>query len=100
MAKAVSPTSRKDSAAKSSVSSGKPRPRSVKRAASPPAAVPVAELLAPLHERLNAVEEKITAGFSAVAITVQGLQATPSPERPEGGDQAETFLPIVADLIR
>ena len=100
MAKAVSPTSRKDSAAKSSASSEKPRTRSVKSSASSPAAVPLAELLTPLMERLNAVEEKITAGFSAVATAVQGLQASPSPERPAGGDQAETFLPIVADLIR
>jgi hypothetical protein len=51
-------------------------------------------------ERLNAVEEKVTASFSSVATAVQGLQAPPSPAHPEGGEQAETFLPIVADLIR
>src|SRR5262244_3649069 len=100
MAKAISPTSRKDSAARSSASSEKPRPRSVKRTASPPAAVPLAELLTPLVERLNAVEEKLTAGFSALATAVQGLQASPSPGPLEGDEQAETFLPVVADLIR
>ncbi|HEV8716404.1 MAG TPA: hypothetical protein VGX03_26730 [Candidatus Binatia bacterium] len=100
MAKAVSPISRKGSAAKSSAAAEKPRTRSIKSSASPPVAVPPAELLAPLTERLNALEEKLTAGFSTVATTIQGLQATPAPERPEGGDQTETFLPIVADLIR
>src|SRR5215813_2073846 len=100
MAKAISRTSRKDSAARSSASSEKPRPRSVKRTASPPAAVPLAELLTPLMERLNAVEEKLTAGFSALATAVQGLQASPSPGPLEGNEQAETFLPVVADLIR
>ncbi len=100
MTKAVSPTSRKDSAAKPPASSGKPRPRSVKSLAPPPAAAPVAELLAPLMERLNAVEEKITAGFSTMVTAVQALQAAPAPERSDGSDPAETFLPIVADLIR
>jgi hypothetical protein len=100
MPKAVSPTSRKDSAAKSPASAEKPRSRSVKGAASPPAAAPAAELLAPLMERLSAVEEKITAGFSAMVAAVQALQVAPAPERASGGDPAETFLPIVADLLR
>jgi len=51
-------------------------------------------------ERLTVLEEKLTAGFSGVTAAVQSLQAAPAPERPEGGDQTETFLPIVADLIR
>ena len=100
MAKAVSPISRKDSAAKSSPAAEKTRTRAVKSSASPPAAVPPAELLAPLIERLKAMEEKVTTGFSTVATLVQELQATPTPARPEGGDQTETFLPLVADLIR
>jgi len=100
MAKAVSPLSRKDSAAKSPAAAEKPRARAIKSSASPPTAVPPAELLAPLMERLTVLEEKLTAGFSGVATAVQGLQAAPAPERPEGGDQTETFLPIVADLIR
>jgi hypothetical protein len=100
MAKAVSPTSRKDATAKSSAAAEKKRPRSVKSSAPAPAAVAPAELLAPLLERLSAVEEKITAGFSSVATTVQGLQTAPAPARPEESEQTETFLPIVADLIR
>jgi hypothetical protein len=100
MAKAVSPISRKDATAKSSTAAGKPRTRSTKSAAAAPAAVSPAELLVPLLERLNAVEEKITAGFSLVATTIQGLQTAPAPARPEEGEQSETFLPLVADLIR
>ncbi len=100
MTKAVPPTSRKDSAARPPASAGKPRTRSVKSSASPPAAAPVAELLAPLLERLSAVEEKITASFSTLVTAVQALQAASSPQRSDGGDPAETFLPIVADLIR
>src|SRR2546422_8482495 len=100
MAKAVSPISRKDSAAKSSPAAEKTRTRAVKSSASPPVAVPPAELLAPLIERLNAMEEKVTTGFSTVTTLVQELQAPPAPARPEGGDQTETILPLVADLIR
>src|SRR5262245_49515166 len=100
MAKAVSPTSRKDATAKTSAAAEKKRPRSGKSSAPAPAAVSPAELLAPLLERLSAVEEKITAGFSSVATTVQGLQTAPAPARLEEGEQTETFLPIVADLIR
>src|SRR5262245_31320636 len=100
MAKAVSPLSRKDSAAKPSAAAEKPRTRALKSSAPAPPVVPPAELLAPLMERLTVLEEKLTAGFSGVTAAVQGLQAAPAPERPEGGDQTETFLPIVADLIR
>jgi hypothetical protein len=100
MAKAASPTSRKDAPAKSSNAAEKKRPRSAKSSAPTPAAVSPAELLAPLLERLNAVEEKITAGFSTVATTIQGVQTAPAPAPPEEGEQTETFLPIVADLIR
>ena len=100
MTKAVPPTSRKDSAAKPPVSPAKPRSRSVKSAASPPAVAPVAELLAPLMERLSAVEEKITAGFSTMVTAVQAQQAAPAPEHADGSGLTETFLPLVADLIR
>jgi hypothetical protein len=100
MAKAVSPTSRKDSAARSSSSSDKPRSRSTKSAAQQPGAAPTAELLTALGERLGAVEEKVTTGFSSLLTAVQALQATPAPQRPDGGEQTETILPLMADLIR
>ncbi|MBI3797812.1 MAG: hypothetical protein HY268_12700 [Deltaproteobacteria bacterium] len=100
MAKAASPTSRKDAPAKSLAATEKKRPRSAKSSAPAPVALSPAELLAPLLERLNAVEERITTGFSTVATTIQGLPLAPAPARPEEGEQTETFLPIVADLIR
>jgi hypothetical protein len=100
MAKAVSPTPRKDPAARSLTASDKPRSRSVKSSTAQVEAPPTAELITTLTERLNAVEEKITTGFSSLAAAVQTLQATPALQRPEGNDQTETILPIVADLIR
>jgi len=100
MAKAVSPTARKDSAAKSSSSSDKPRSRSTKSAARQPEAPATSELLTTLTERLSAVEEKVTTGFSSLVTAVQALQATPVPPRPDGDEQTETLLPLVADLIR
>src|SRR5262244_4023457 len=100
MAKAVSPTSRKDAPVKSTTGAEKKRTRSAKSSVPEPADVLPVELLAPLVERLNVLEEKLTAGFSTVATAIQGLQTTPAPARPEDGEQTETFLPIVADLIR
>ena len=51
-------------------------------------------------ERLSAVEEKITAGFSTMVTAVQALQVAPAPERSAESAPAETLLPLVADLIR
>ena len=100
MAKAVSSPSRKDPAAKPSTSSDKPRPRSAKSSARRPEAAPDTKLLALLTERLAIVEEKTTTGFSSLLTAMQALQAGPTPQHPDGGDPAETILPIVADLIR
>jgi len=100
MARTVSPSSREDSAAKSSSPSGKTRTRTTKSATPQPETTLAAELLTALSERLTAVEEKITTGFSALASAVAALQTALASQRPDGGDPAETILPVVADLIR
>jgi hypothetical protein len=65
----------------------------------PPPLVPTdsdAEALAPLFQRLDALEEKITNSFSTLTAELLALKNAAG----SSDTSSETFLPLVADLIR
>src|SRR5689334_22637726 len=53
-----------------------------------------------LTERLNALDEKITASLSSLTTELQALKSTSPTTSPDGIPESETFLPIIGDLIR
>jgi len=87
--------------AKSPSPSVKPRIRATKNAA-PSLSAPLdpTDPLIALTDRINALEERITTDFSSLIAEVRTLKTTPSPAPLDGTASPETFLPIVADLIR
>jgi hypothetical protein len=104
MAKVVSSTTAKRaSAAKASAAPLKPRSRSTKEATElplSPTPEPNLDGLQTLTERLNILEEKITASLSSLTVEVQNLKSAPPTISPDGNPEAETSLPLVGDLIR
>lgn len=98
---ASSPTTPKRTVTKSTASASKTRARAVKE--SPllePAVPPTPDLLAVVTERLNALEEKIAGGLSSLTAEIHALKPGPEVPSPDGIVTSETFLPVVADLIR
>jgi hypothetical protein len=104
MAKVVSSTTAKRaSATKASAAPLKPRSRSTKEATElplSPTPEPNLDGLQALTERLNFLEEKITASLSSLTVEVQNLKSAPPTISPDGNPEAETSLPLVGDLIR
>lgn len=100
MAKVASPVPKRVTAAKTSPAAAAPRTRTAKSPEPLPAVAAPApvDVLAPLSARLNAVEEKITSSLSALSADLQALKAATAP--PGGEAPPDTFLPVVADLIR
>ena len=98
---ASSPTTPKRTVTKSIASAPRTRARAAKESPLPePALPPTPDLLAIVTERLNALEEKIAGGLSSLMVEIQALKANPGLPSPDGTATSETFLPVVADLIR
>jgi hypothetical protein len=98
---ALSPTTPKRTATKSTASASKTRARVVKESPLPePAVPPTPDLLAVVTERLNALEEKIAGGLSSLTAEIHALKPDPEVPSPDGTVTSDTFLPMVADLIR
>jgi len=103
---ASSPTITKRTPIKSTTTASKSRARAVKedipREDVPSVTVeePRPDLVAALTERVGALEESIVTGLSALTAEVQTLKTAPALPSPDGHAPQETFLPIVADLIR
>jgi len=99
---ALSPITPKRATAKSTASPSKTRARVAKESPLPePVLAPPPDLLAVVTERLNALEEKIVGGLSSLTAEIQALKtAAPEVLSPDGTATTETFLPVVADLIR
>ncbi|MBI3303996.1 MAG: hypothetical protein HYZ72_18170 [Deltaproteobacteria bacterium] len=97
MAKAASPTPKSASAGKKTAAV-KPRARTTPSVEPLPTAPaePAADPLAPLAQRLDALEEKITNSFSSLTAELLALKHAPAPS----DAPPDTFLPLVADLIR
>ena len=104
MAKVVSSTTAKRaSATKASAAPLKPRSRSTKEAPElplSPTPEPTLDGLQTLTERLNILEEKITASLSSLTVEVQNLKSAPPTISPDGNSEVRNFLPLVGDLIR
>ena len=58
------------------------------------------DLVTALTERLGALEEKIATSLSTLSAEIQALKTAPALPSPDGHAPQETFLPVVADLIR
>ena len=100
MAKAVSPTPPRVPKAKKAAMAAKPR---VAKSPQPPvtaAVEPAPDPLARLAPRLDDLEAKITSSLSALNSELQAHKGAASAAHPDGQAPADTFLPIVADLIR
>jgi hypothetical protein len=98
---ASSPTTPKRTVTKSTASASKTRARAVKESPLPePAVPPTPDLLAVVTERLNALEEKIAGGLSSLTAEIHALKPDPGLPSPDGSVTSETFLAMVADLIR
>jgi hypothetical protein len=98
---ASSPTTPKRTVTKSTASASKTRARAVKEISLPELAVPLTpDLLAVVTERLNALEERIAGGLSSLTVEIHALKPDPELPSPDGTVNSETFLPVVADLIR
>ena len=103
---ASSPTTTKRATPKGTATAAKSRARAVKE--DPPqedtpvvaTEEPRPDLVAVLTERLGALEERIATGLSTLIAEIQALKATPALPSLDGQASQETFLPVVADLIR
>ena len=102
---ASSPTTTKRTPTKSTVTAAKSRARAPKEAtlkeeASPVTVEPRPDLVAVLTDRLGALEEKIATSLATVLAEIQALKTAPTLPSADGHAPQETFLPVVADLIR
>ena len=110
---ASSSTTKRTGTAKTTTAATKPRSRSAKEVTElalapdpvsvpPPAREPTVDSLQLLTERFNALEEKITASVSSLTTAVQSLKDTRSTPAADGTPlpETETFIPLVADLLR
>lgn len=102
MAKVASPAPKRVPAAKTSPAAAVSRTRTAKSPEPLPtvAAPAPVDVLAPFSARLNAVEEKITSSLSALSADLQALKVATASAPPSGEAPPDTFLPVVADLIR
>lgn len=101
MAKATSPTPQRTPAAKKSSSTTTVSSRSRKSPVppAPASAEPGPDSLLLLTQRLDTLEEKMTSGLSTLIAEVRALTAAGS-TRSGDSPPSDTFLPVVADLIR
>jgi len=98
---ASSPTTPHRTVTKSTASTSKTRARVAKESPLPdPALPPTPDLLAVVTERLNALEEKIVGGLSSLTAELHALKTAPGLPSPDSTATSDTFLPVVADLIR
>lgn len=98
---ASSPTTPKQSVPKSTASAPKTRARAVKETPLPePAGPAIPDLLAVVTARLNALEEKMAGGLSSLTAEIHALKPDPQAPSSDSALTSETFLPLVADLIR
>lgn len=102
MAKATAPTPQRTSAAKKASSTTTAGSRSRKSPASlpPPSAEPSPDPLLLLTQRLDTLEEKVTTELSTVLAEVRALTTAAGSTRSGDSAPSDTFLPVVADLIR
>lgn len=98
---ASSPITPKRTATKSPASASKTQVRAAKESLLPELApAPTPDLLAAVTERLNVLEEKIAEGLSSLTAEIHALKTAPALPSLDGAAASETFLPVVADLIR
>jgi hypothetical protein len=98
---ASSPTTPKRTATKSPASTSRPRTRAAKESSLPePTPAPTPDLLVVVIERLNVLEEKVAGSLSSLTAEIHTLKNAPALPSLDGTAASETFLPIVADLIR
>lgn len=98
MAKAASSTTKGTVSGKKTTTS-KPRTRATQSAdVTPTATVAETDALASILQRLDVLEEKISAGFSGLAEEVRALKTIPA----TGGAEtaSDESLPLIADLLR
>jgi hypothetical protein len=95
-------TTPKRTVTKSTASAPKTRARAVKEVPlpEPMGSPPAPDLLAVMTERLNALEAKVVESLSSLLAEVHTLKTAPEVPAPDGAATTETFLPLVADLIR
>lgn len=99
---ASAPTTPKRTVTKSTAPASKTRARAAKAAPLPEPVLspPAPDLLVVMTERLNALEEKLIGGLSSLLAEVHTLKTAPKVPAPDTTVTTETFLPLVADLIR
>ncbi len=100
---ASSTTTKRASTTRTTAVPLKPRSRATKETTDsplPPATEPSIDGLQLLTERLNALEEKITASLSSLTVEIQSLKSATPTVSPDGNLESDTVLPIVGDLIR
>lgn len=102
MAKAASSTTKGTAAGKKTATS-KPRTRAAQSAdVSPAPTTSDTEALAPILQRLEALEEKIAAGFAGLAEELRSFKTTPIDpvEGAESEAAPDPALSLMADLLR
>lgn len=102
MAKAASSTTKESTSGKKTTTS-KPRTRAQRPTAETVTASPGApepDVLAPILQRLDALEEKISVGFSGLAQELHTREPLQESGRGEPEAMTDSALPLVADLLR
>jgi hypothetical protein len=100
MAKAASATTKGTVSSKKTTTS-KPRTRAPQSVEEMPApTVSETDALASILQRLDALEEKISAGFSGLTEEVRALKTIPAAGGAESEAVPDSSLPLVADLLR
>lgn len=100
MAKAASSTT-KGTVSDKKTTTSKPRTRATQSAEITPApTVSEADALASILQRLDTLEEKISAGFLGLTEEVRALKTIPAAGGAESEAVLDSSLPLVADLLR
>lgn len=101
MAKAASSTTTKGATASKKTTTSKPRIRTVQNVEEVVAPVaPDRDALASVLQRLEALEEKISAGFAGLTEELRALKTTQAAEGTESETVPDSSLPLIADLLR
>lgn len=101
MAKAASSTTTKGAASSKKTTTSKPRMRTVQNVEEVVApAAPDRDALASVLQRLEALEEKISAGFSGLTEELRALKTTPATEGAGSETVPDSSLPLIADLLQ
>ena len=100
MAKAASSTT-KGTVSGKKTTTGKPRARATQSAdIIPVSTVSETDALASILQRLETLEEKISAGFSGLTEEVRALKTIPATGGAESEATPDASLPLIADLLR